>query len=213
MSYIWNNYRSDKVFFVPEYFCPYVEIFSDDESTVPVNPFLRFPEIFSPLFCNFITNTFKLDLVSFNNVLFHYLAQTDRSFGMNFFQMIIEKIRYELLHGYYGKKIINLWQGIESKDQEQILYVLAKKMLNGNMNYFSESVGRLFISHMLTYDRTDDVYFLYIKADNSDYNCLKLELLKFFFWFRNFKMIVVWKYPYGIIDIDSTMLIGYTQIV
>ena len=213
MSYIWKNYRHDKEFYVPEYFCPYVEVLSDDETKVPVNPLLRFSDIFNPLYSDVVTKIFKLDLCSFNNVLFHYLAQIDRSFGMNYFQMIIEKIRYELLHGYYGEEIIDLWKSFKNEDQEQILYVMAKKMLNDSMNYFSESVNRIFKSHILTYDAAEDVYFLYISAINNNYNCIKLKLIRLLFWSRNCKMTVVWEYCYGVISMNNTMRIDYIQIV
>ncbi len=212
MSYIWEDYSGDKLYVSGEKICPYVEVMNSSNKRTEVNPLIRFSELFELLHSDelkeYIDNQDEAD-----NVLFHFLAQLDMCRGMNYMQSIIEKLRNELLSGFFGEKAKGLWKDLEPKDQEIILYVLTNRLLLDRECFFMDSMNRLFVQTSLCFEKDTEINYLYIGEENSLYNIKKYELAKTLFWNINKKIITVWKNHYGIIGISDTMRIGSIQIV
>ena len=222
MSYIWEFLKENNNlanFVVKKSFCPYVEVFSDNPEEISVNPLLRFSEIFNALDQIFTGNHPTDELnegnerdtlsrehqESFHCVILNYLAMLDKSFGLNYRQMLIEK--YEEL------KKLSINEQLSIKEQNIFLYLVASKLLKQDQSYFTEAVERLFSTHLLKFEESSSTYFLYIGERKTDYNSTKYELLKLMFWDRNLKLRTYWEYHYGIIGNNRTMLIGNMQIV
>ena len=239
MSYIWEFLKENNNlanFVVKESFCPYVEVFSDNPEEISVNPLLRFSEIFNALDQIFTGNHPTDELnegnerdtlsrehqESFHCVILNYLAMLDKSFGLNYRQMLIEKVRLEVENNYFGEKVCSLYKDLKQpgineqlsiKEQNIFLYLVASKLLKQDQSYFTEAVERLFSTHLLKFEESSSTYFLYIGERKTDYNSTKYELLKLMFWDRNLKLRTYWEYHYGIIGNNRTMLIGNMQIV
>ncbi len=232
MSYIWEFLKENNNlanFVVKKSFCPYVEVFSDNPEEISVNPLLRFSEIFNALDQIFTGNHpadelnegNELDTSScehfiqkpFYRVIFNYLAMLDKSFGLNYRQMLIEKVRQEVENKYFGEKVCSLYEQLSIKEQNIFLYLVASKLLKQDQSYFTEAVERLFSTSLLKFEESTSTYFLYIGERRTDYNLKKYELLKLMFWDRNLKLRTYWDYHYGIIGKNRTMLIGKIQIV
>ena len=232
MSYIWEFLKENNNlanFVVGKDFCPYVEVFSDNPEEISVNPLLRFSEIFNALDQIFTVNhpTDELnegnerDTLSrehfiqkdFHRVIFNYLAMLDKSFGLNYRQMLIEKVRQEVEKKYFGEKVCSLYEQLSIKEQNIFLYLVASKLLKQDQSFFTEAVERLFSTHLLKFEESTSTYFLYIGERKTDYNSTKYELLKLMFWDRNLKLRTYWEYHYGIIGNNRTMMIGNIQIV
>ena len=210
MSYIWENYDENNEYVINKSVTPYLEVFDNSTHEIAVNPLLRFASIFE----NIITNLSEY-ADSLNNVALHYLAMLDKSFGMNYFQMLLEKIRNDFINGYYGQKVKNLWEIMNDKDKNTSLYYTALRLLNDDKSFFMEALGKSFPASSLAYDKESALYFLYIGAENTSYNKSKLELLITLFANINMtlKLKTVWKYHYGVIGDQNTMRINAIQIV
>ena len=210
MSYIWENYDENNKYVINKSITPYLEVFDNSTHEIAVNPLLRFASIFEDI----ITNLSEY-ADSLNNVALHYLAMMDKSFGMNYFQMLLEKIRNDFINGYYGQKVKNLWEIMNDKDKNTSLYYTALRLLNDDKSFFMEALGKSFPASSLAYDKESALYFLYIGAENTSYNKSKLELLITLFANINMtlKLKTVWKYHYGVIGDQNTMRINAIQIV
>lgn len=210
MSYIWENYDENNKYVINNSVTPYLEVFDNSTHEIAVNPLLRFASIFEDI----ITNLSEY-ADSLNNVALHYLAMMDKSFGMNYFQMLLEKIRNDFINGYYGQKVKNLWEIMNDKDKNTSLYYTALRLLNDDKSFFMEALGKSFPASSLAYDKESALYFLYIGAENTSYNKSKLELLITLFANINMtlKLKTVWKYHYGVIGDQNTMRINAIQIV
>lgn len=210
MSYIWEDYDENNKYVINKSITPYLEVFDNSTHEIAVNPLLRFASIFEDI----ITNLSEY-ADSLNNVALHYLAMMDKSFGMNYFQMLLEKIRNDFINGYYGQKVKNLWEIMNDKDKNTSLYYTALRLLNDDKSFFMEALGKSFPASSLAYDKESALYFLYIGAENTSYNKSKLELLITLFANINMtlKLKTVWKYHYGVIGDQNTMRINAIQIV
>ena len=210
MSYIWEDYDENNKYVINKSVTPYLEVFDNSTHEIAVNPLLRFASIFGDI----ITNLSEY-ADSLNNVALHYLAMMDKSFGMNYFQMLLEIIRNDFINGYYGQKVKNLWEIMNDKDKNTSLYYTALRLLNDDKSFFMEALGKSFPASSLAYDKESALYFLYIGAENTSYNKSKLELLITLFANINMtlKLKTVWKYHYGVIGDQNTMRINAIQIV
>ena len=210
MSYIWENYDENNEYVINKSVTPYLEVFDNSTHKIAVNPLLRFASIFGDI----ITNLSEY-ADSLNTVALHYLAMMDKSFGMNYFQMLLEIIRNDFINGYYGQKVKNLWEIMNDKDKNTSLYYTALRLLNDDKSFFMEALGKSFPASSLAYDKESALYFLYIGAENTSYNKSKLELLITLFANINMtlKLKTVWKYHYGVIGDQNTMRINAIQIV
>ena len=139
----------------------------------------------------------------------------DKSFGMNYFQMLLEIIRNDFINGYYGQKVKYLWEIMNDEDKNTSLYYTALRLLNDDKSFFMEALGKSFPASSLAYDKESALYFLYIGAENTSYNKSKLKLLITLFANINMtlKLKTVWKYHYGVIGDQNTMRINAIQIV
>ena len=209
MSYIWENYDENNEYVINKSVTPYLEVFDNSTHEIAVNPLLRFASIFGDIITNLS------EYADINNVALHYLAMMDKSFGMNYFQMLLEIIRNDFINGYYGQKVKNLWEIMNDKDKNTSLYYTALRLLNDDKSFFMEALGKSFPASSLAYDKESALYFLYIGAENTSYNKSKLELLITLFANINMtlKLKTVWKYHYGVIGDQNTMRINAIQIV
>ena len=210
MSYIWEDYDENNKYVINKSVTPYLEVFDNSTHEIAVNPLLRFASIFE----NIITNLSEY-ADSLNNIALHYLAMLDKSFGMNYFQMLLEKIRNDFINGYYGQKVKYLWEIMNDEDKNTSLYYTALRLLNDDKSFFMEALGKSFPASSLAYDKESALYFLYIGAENTSYNKSKLKLLITLFANINMtlKLKTVWKYHYGVIGDQNTMRINAIQIV
>lgn len=222
MSYIWEKYSEDAKYHISGDVCPYIEVFDSDGLRIGVNPLIRFSQIFNSTFesdeGSFVFDTL-LELLGGEcvekivDVIFHYLAQLDKTKGLDLNQRMIEKISEEIDKGLWGEKAKDLVGKMTTDDKEKILHVLCYRVQNDNQSYFMEAIGRAFSVSSLCFDKKTNKNYLFIGMEESDYNVNKLELIKLFFWSINRDLTVIWKYHYGIIGCDDTMHINEIQIV
>ncbi len=188
-----------------------------------VNPLIRFSRIFDSSFGESDEGTFALDCLTSEigaegtgqivNVLFHYLAQLDRTKGLDKNQRVIEELQDEIEKGLWGRVIRELTGKMTDDDRERILYVLAQRVLRDNQSFFMEAVGKLFAVSSLCYEEKTKLFYLYIGTEKNDYNINKLDLIIRLFWTIDMELKVVWNQHYGVVGCDDTMHIDSIQMV
>ena len=162
MSYIWEDYCSEKIFRTGKKISPYMEIAENNHVLCEVNPLIRFSEIFS-----------DSDVLSENealaNMIFHYLAMTDMLSGINESQIKVNWLEKEILKGSFGEKLKDNWNMIQPKHQEILLYTLLHRLETQQIeNEFFNACKKLFESTSLIYEKNTDTYYFYIIIDSDD---------------------------------------------
>ena len=236
MPYIWEDYSEGQEYRLGGEICPYIEVLpqkppadSDDPlirkepPVVNVNPLIRFSKLFNASFQDSSGDVFAFDALTENvgedgvkgitDVLFHYLAQLDRTKGLDSGQRAIEKLRNEVELGLWGRKAKELLGDMSENDRECILYVLSRRFLVDRQSFFMEAVGKTFPFSSLCFEEKTELYYLYVGSEETEYNVKKLDLIKTLFWTINWNLTVVWKRHYGIVGCDDAMRIGNIQIV
>lgn len=207
MSYIWEDYCSEKIFRTGKKISPYMEIAENNHVLCEVNPLIRFSEIFS-----------DSDVLSENealaNMIFHYLAMTDMLSGINESQIKVNWLEKEILKGSFGEKLKDNWNMIQPKHQEILLYTLLHRLETQQIeNEFFNACKKLFESTSLIYEKNTDTYYFYISEDKTEYNEMLLDTAVMIFWNIQYRLEVIWKNHYGIIDSDDTMKIQNIYIL
>jgi len=211
MAFIWENYAYFKRYIVGEKISPYMEVFSDNESVISVNPLIRFSELYCMLESVDCSNL-KMD--SFQNVLFHYLVSLDLLKGFDQRQIGIDYLRQEIQNGYWGALAENNWKQLNEKHQEVLLHSLYMKLINDSPDdYFFMTVQRLFSVVSLIYEKSANQYYLYIGERKTEYNQILINFVIGFFWSIQKDIEIVWEKHYGIIGSDNTMKISEILIV
>ena len=207
MSYIWEDYCSEKIFRTGKKISPYMEIAENNHVLCEVNPLIRFSEIFS-----------DSDVLSENealaNMIFHYLAMTDMLSGINESQIKVNWLEKEILKGSFGEKLKDNWNMIQPKHQEILLYTLLHRLETQQIeNEFFNACKKLFESTSLIYEKNTDTYYFYISEDKTEYNEMLLDTAVMMFWDIQYRLEIIWKNHYGIIDSDDTMKIQNIYIL
>lgn len=223
MSYIWESYSDEKEYRIGDKICPYIEVFNQHPQAVDVNPLLRLSSIFKAAVSDEQGTVYAFDILREQigdegneqvvNVLFHFLAQLDKTKGLSPTQQVVEKLRDEIERGMWGSKVQDSFKGLTERDKDCILYVLSSRIQKDNRSFFMEAVGKCFPFSSLCYEEKTDLYYLYIGVAETDYNINKLDVIKALFWNINRKLLPVWDYHYGIVGCNDTMHIDSIQIV
>ena len=207
MSYIWEDYRAEKIFRTGKKISPYMETAENNHVLCEVNPLIRFSEIFS-----------DSDILSENealeNIVFHYLAMTDMLSGINESQVKVNWLEKEILKGSFGEKLKDNWEVIQLRHQEILLYTLLHRLETQQIeNEFFNACKKLFESTSLIYEKNTDTYYFYISEDKTEYNEMLLDTAVMMFWDIQYRLEIIWKNHYGIIDSDDTMKIHNIYIL
>lgn len=211
MAFIWENYSLSKRYMVGKKISPYMEIFSDAEYVIPVNPLIRFNDLFSVLES---VDCLDLKIEVLENILFHYLASFDLLRGVDQKQIGINYLEREIQDGYWGVLIKKNWAQINEKHKEILLHSLYMKVANNSPeDYFFKTIQKLFAVVSLIYEKDTERYYLYIGETKSEYTQILVNIVVYLFWSIQNDIEIIWKKHYGIIGSDSTMKISEILIV
>lgn len=202
--------------------------------SVIVNPFLRFSDIFSDEV--FHENSIDPELV---NVLFHYLAHSDRLYGDTVANARLTCIEEEICGGLYGESV---------KNDYLILSALHKRMITQFLSYCHKNserpdlFGEVFLAFFgrleqtvsgdenyranyskhsaeIIFSRSRSVYYCYCATEESEYNSALFRLVRDLFSDCTIKIVPVWgRYNFGIVgDSDTTHstvpIVGQMQLI
>ena len=207
MSYIWEDYRAEKIFRTGKKISPYMETAENNHVLCEVNPLIRFSEIFSD--SGVLSENEELA-----NMIFHYLAMTDMLSGINESQIKVNWLEKEILKGSFGEKLKDNWEVIQLRHQEILLYTLLHRLETQQIeNEFFNACKKLFEIISLIYEKNTDTYYFYISEDKTEYNEMLLDTAVMMFWDIQYRLEVIWKNHYGIIDSGDTMQIQNIYIL
>lgn len=211
MSWIWEGYDPASRLVCGSSVSPYIEMLVLGE----VNPLLRFAEIFDAYSEIRRSHTDQIFVNELDNMVFHYLAQLDRLFGLTRKQVLMDLMQEAINNGAFGDTAKQLWNVIDDTAKEAVISTLTEKYLGGSRDdYYVRAVKRAFDGMELVYEKSTKRYYLYLGAKKSEQRKKTIELIGHLFWkFDEQLPLVVWQYHYGIIGYDETMRISKITVV
>ena len=237
LSYIWENSNIVHRFAInPQCLGSASEtvVMLSDESQIMVNPFFRYSDIFSDRV--FSGSEIDPELV---NIIMHYLANSDRSYGDALINVRLNCIDEEICDGIYGESVKSDYALLSALHKRMITQFLACYNQSGErLELFNEAFfaffGRLdlsvtdaeqyddnFTRHSaeIIFSRSRNTYYCYCAAPENDYHTALFRLLQNLFADCTLTIIPVWgTYNFGIVGNDDTTrstvpVVGQMQII
>lgn len=223
MAYIWENYNYERRFEVDiENTSSYVEIWDDVGESIKVNVLKRFENIFFPEGIIKDSEDFKeledkyrnIDKYKWiSNILLHYLAQLDLLKGITRKEEMIQMKNKEV-HKYLNDELNSFFLRLNQENQYKILNLLVEKEKRENrVSLFDTALKELFGTVQIYDDSYDEIIYIYVDAEENEYNQKMYELIKTLFKDMFVQDYVMWKNQHpGIIEIEKTMKIGLISV-
>ncbi len=223
MAYIWENYNYERRFEVDiENTSSYVEIWDDGGESIKVNVLKRFENIFFPEGIIKDSEDFKeledkyrnIDKYKWiSNILLHYLAQLDLLKGITRKEEMIQMKNKEV-HKYLNDELNSFFLRLNQENQYKILNLLVEKEKRENrVSLFDTALKELFGTVQIYDDSYDEIIYIYVDAEENEYNQKMYELIKTLFKDMFVQDYVMWKNQHpGIIEIEKTMKIGLISV-
>lgn len=222
-KYIWNvlqDYIEDdekrkKIkFVVPEKgISAYFEINNDElsnndttDNNVPVNPFLRFNELIFET-SEYDSEREKMVKKVLNNLYFHLFGNLDLLEGINAYDIILSFIVRNIKEGEFGKNA-KLYISYLNRNEQRTVAKYLKKYYEEDtgINMFLRVFQEIFADSIVYGDKTKKkILVLYINADKSQKNKMKVKLLVELFIPIEYRLKIMWQYHIGVIDVKETL--------
>lgn len=224
MAYIWEGYDDLIEYRQGKVVSPYIEMLPNDSLIRYVNPLLRFAAVFNALSASG-SNEFEMEDAQrwmadnlnkhdLDNILFHYLALADRMKGVDRRQIQVDALETEILQGAFGSTVSEYWNIIRKREKAVILNAMVLKYGSDTLdNYFFIAIQKLFEHVSIIFEEDTGIYYLYISESENDYNRMLTETVKLLLWDIQERLRIIWRYHYGIIGNDDTMIIAKIRIV
>lgn len=228
-QFIWNiilQSRFDKInqknieFIYKDDLSPYTEVNLDDVNSfifeknrnneIPINPFIRFSEIFYKILDYQRSFSDKDGLIKAHyNLIMHLMAEVDMLKGLTKKEFFIKFTIFEIENGKYGDKLLYKFLRLHFLEKTYIAESLLDLLeYQNNLLSFKKATKKIFKDSIL-YDNklSQKRLILYINDHENDENINKLDILKFLFLPVGLELKLFWKYHFGVVDVPITMRI------
>ena len=224
MAYIWQNYKKENYYYIPQTKQSYYEeVWKKTEKYIPVNIFNRFIDIFYPeTVTNDHSDLRKMELrykkddkfENIVNLILHQLAIWDRCRGLTLEDMIMSLIYDDICNGLYGENLKRRVELLKFDDLYIILKELAKSSLEKNVEVLLDEVLHLLFGKVFIYkEKSTGKTLIYIEKIRNDYRENLFATIVYLFADMELKIECFWANEhFGIIGNDSTMHIGKIRI-
>ncbi len=186
------------------------EVASD---TIELNLLYRFADIFqdllSPDSMGLDEDEYKDFRDYFVDAVLHSILFTDLRQGLSKRELYIRKILEELRNGVFWTGTVEPFGKLEYQKQNRLAVLLLSQMETGTSLFiFRRAVG-IFFPEALLYQikKEPKKLLLYLKDRKTDEGEGSVRLAKDLFLPLGFELQVFWRYHFGIIGIDDTMIL------
>lgn len=206
---------SEIKYIVSKQLSPYVELneedinFFDSNKEIEINPYIRFNSIFQDL----LLPTLEIDYERYRKIIFnivvHILGYLDLQDGLNKRVIINRILIREIEMGYLGEKTrknFKIFSRVEKLKIADSIYDMYR--YSNSLKVFEDAVKKIFYDSIIYNNKfSDNRVVIYIYAEKTKENKLKIEFLKTIFLPIGLKIKVYWKYHFGVIGVKETMKI------
>ncbi len=229
MNYIWeitlklaqqNIKKEDTFFFQSPVYSPYYEqAFTAmntkeiDHTSIPINSFYRFEEIFSALLGPDLIGyeTFKQYLF---DLLIHYLIEIDLRQGLSKRAFYTHKVKRDVSEGLYGENA-KFYFKFFNQHQQVILseFILYQFEAGTSILLFSKVIRAIF-PKAIVYKNNSVLgqLLVYIGEKKDEKQEALIQFMTETFLPLNFTIRLFWEHHFGILDVAETLELGDIEI-
>lgn len=216
MSYIWQNFSEETIYTMAEYFSPYLEVLNSDPHYKSVNVLLRFYPVFKTLLQ--YRNQDALILEGIENPVLAFLADLDRLSGTDYRCILEELVADEIDSNCFGTAVKRLFNLLTPLDKKTVLdYIILENSSKGTNTYLRDVLVALLSTDscnaILYWQESLKRYIMYSPLSGSQYDLDRLSLVKLLFLDIGYDIEPVWKYHFGVVGVEPTMVIDSISIV
>jgi hypothetical protein len=223
VNYIWHaviqaergGIPREELQFVPaEVFSPYMELSSKFinsktvEDQVEVNPYYRFQDLFQHLFDpNYVEDTELRH--SLFDLLIHFLADIDRTQGMNKREFHIRFAIQDAEMGLFGDSLGEKLRLLDRDQRDAIFGNLLRLYESGEALYLLKDTVRRIFPGTTIYSNSlgKDELIFYMSIEESEENVSRIQLILELFLPLHYTVELYWRSHFGIIGVDDSMKI------
>ena len=205
MRYIWQDYSADNQFQIEaKPLSPYLEVGHVGDGKIFVNPFLRFYEIFAPLFAEENARAEALE-----NCLLHYLALLDLKSGVHRISFIEQALDEEIRAGNFGRRAREIYLSLDEETQRAVLFFLQRhEAAEGLRNFFFDAVNNFFPATKFYYNEWEKKFLICLPFEETAVNQRLMELLTFLLADMGVAFEIFWNERLGILGAEETLQLG-----
>lgn len=226
MNYIWDvllkayneGIPRENIKFLPAaVYSPYMEIaFTDvntnsllEETTIEINPYYRFYEIFKDLFHVDLEESKELREVLFDIVI-HYLGELDLKQGLTKQEFYKRFIMTDIIKGLYGEKLREATEDLNSYELNSLLNSMIALYSTGTSLHLFKKITRTMFKNSIIYVSQDNPkeLLIYLGEYINEKSKKKIDMIINLFLPINMKVDLYWEKHFGILGVEETMKIN-----
>lgn len=228
MNYIWDLMiaaeqagltKPDIIFRPARSYSPYMELSPDElnvqtfDKTIEINPLYRFEHILGELAYLNPNEESEVREVLFD-IIIHFLADMDRMQGMSKRECYISILIRDLQDCRFGEHIQEHIGLFNRREQERIANNLLRLYETGEaLHWYKDTMRTIFPAcRIYAHCEDRDELIVVIGEEERRDTVRKAEVLQELLLPFRFHVEYYWKYHFGMMDINETMIIGATAI-
>ena len=225
MSYIWNcllkaeemGIDKNKIEFVNAEICsPYMEVSFEDLNTkvlpednkIEVNIYYRFYEIFKELFDINYEEDKEIRNVLLDIIL-HFLGELDLKSGISKKELYKKFILQDIKNKVFGENLANNINAFNKRELDSVLDGILTLYTTGTSLYLFRKVLTSVFKDSSIYVSKDNVkkIYIYLAEKRDSLKISKIQGIIDTFLPINNETLIFWDKHFGIVGVDSTMII------
>ncbi len=225
MSYIWNcllkaeemGIDKNKIEFVNAEICsPYMEVSFEDLNTkvlpednkIEVNIYYRFYEIFKELFDINYEEDKEIRNVLLDIIL-HFLGKLDLKSGISKKELYKKFILQDIKNKVFGENLANNINAFNKRELDSVLDGILTLYTTGTSLYLFRKVLTSVFKDSSIYASKDNVkkIYIYLAEKRDSLKISKIQGIIDTFLPINNETLIFWDKHFGIVGVDSTMII------
>lgn len=229
MNFIWDivlraresGYQEEDLFFVQAAdYSPYYEqsfsVLNQDtveKKEIELNALFRFSHIFQEILKKDVNEFEEFQKYLFDTAV-HILLYADLHYGISKRELYIRKFTKEILNGIFGEDAAQNFQMTDAHEQNRLAaLVLTQVQTGSSLIIFRKAVLVLYPNAMLYQIRADKkTLLLYVEVKKSAEREQALNFVLEMFLPLCYELRVFWGYHFGVIGVESTMIMDEIEI-
>lgn len=181
---------------------------------VEVNPLYRYPQVFAHyLNMEAINKEEEEERNGVFNQIFHYFYEIEKYRQYKKEDFYMELLTRNLEEACYGSQVRDAFEPLDREEKQKVVKALLRVYRLGlSFEMMREAAKLLFPKCYVYFDKKCKTVLLYTGAGMNRASIAKAELLKELFMPIGLDIEVFWKYHFGIVDVEETMVLDQMEL-
>lgn len=190
------------------------ENISEQRQRVEVNPLYRYPQVFEQyLHMEVIEKEEEEERNAVFNQIFHYFYEIEKYRQYKKEDIYVELLTGNLEEGCFGRQVKEAFEQLDKEEKTRVIKVLLRVYQLGiSFETLREAAKVLFPKCYAYLDKKYKTVLLYTGMGMNGISLAKVELLNQLFMPIGLELEVFWKYHFGIVDVEETMVLDQMEL-